>query len=208
MAVPVLRYSVFVAGLAALGLSACTSYIKRDEFESTVADLRAADQRLQQQIDALSQKHDALVTEMAGRVRVETGAHFEFNDATLAEQDKPLLDDFARVIRSSRSDALITVEGFADPAGSAGYNKRLGMRRAESVRNYLVSSGGLADAQVRAVSYGEDRDRQVRPGATHEAGRDNRRVSLVIDYASAGASAPAGLPGQQPSAQEQDAGTM
>lgn len=208
MAVPVLRYSVLVAGLATLGLSACTSYIKRDEFESTVADLRAADQRLQQQIDALSQKHDALVTEMVGRVRVETGAHFEFDDATLPEQDKPLLDDFARVIRGSRSDALITVEGFADPAGSAGYNKRLGMRRAEAVRDYLVSNGGLADAQVRAVSYGEDRNRQVRPGATHEAGRDNRRVSLVIDYVGAGATAPGGMPGQQPSSQGPDAGTM
>jgi hypothetical protein len=36
---------------------------------------------------------------------------------------------------------------------------------------------------VRVVSYGEDRNRQVREGATGEEGRDNRRVSLVVDYA-------------------------
>lgn len=186
MALPALRVTALAAALATIALSGCTSYIKRDEFDSTIADLRAADERLQSQIDELSRKHDALVTEMAGRVRVETGAHFAFDDATLEEQDKPLLDDFARVIRSSRADALVTVEGFADPAGSAAYNRRLGLRRAEAVRDYLVGSGGLAGGQVRAVSYGEDQNRQVRPGATHEAGRDNRRVSLVIDYAGGG----------------------
>lgn len=47
------------------------------------------------------------------------------------------------------------------------------------------TSGGLGATQVRAVSCGEDRNRQVREGAVGEAGRDNRRVSLVIDYAGA-----------------------
>jgi peptidoglycan-associated lipoprotein len=169
--------------LATIALSGCASYIKRDEFDSTVAELRATDQRLQTQIDELSRKHDALVTEMAGRVRVETGAHFATGDATLSEEDKPLLDDFAKAIRSNHSDALITVEGFADPAGSTPFNQRLGQRRAETVRDYLVATGGLADGQVRAVSYGENKNRLVRPGATGEAGRDNRRVSLVIDFA-------------------------
>ena len=138
-----------------------TSYIKRDEFDSTIADLRATDQKLQSQIDSLSQKHDALVTQLAGRVRVETGAHFATGDATLSDQDKPLLDDFARVIKDSHSDALITVEGFTDPAGSAATNRRLGLQRAQAVRDYLVSSG-LGAEQVRAVSYGEDQNRQVR----------------------------------------------
>lgn len=179
------RTVLFAVGLATVALGGCSNYIKRDEFDSTVAELRATDQRLQSQLDALSQKHDALVTRLAGRTRVETGAHFATNDATLGDQDKPLLDDFARVIRESHSDAIVTVEGFADPSGSAAHNKRLGQRRADAVRDYLVGSGGLGATQVRAVSYGEDRNRQVREGAVGEAGRDNRRVSLVIDYAGA-----------------------
>ena len=44
----------------------------------------------------------------------------------------------------------------------------------------------IVGRQVRAVSYGEDRNRQVRAGATGDAGRDYRRVSLVVDYAGAG----------------------
>jgi len=190
-----LRTTALAIAVATIALSGCASYIKRDEFDSTIADLRATDQRLQSQIEELSRKHDVLVTEMQGRIRVETGAHFATNDATLAEEDKPLLDDFARAIKNNRSDAVVTVEGFADPAGSTAFNQRLGKRRAETVRDYLVGTGGLADGQVRAVSYGEATNRLVRPGATGDAGRDNRRVSLVVDYA--------GMGGMQQPMQEQ-----
>jgi peptidoglycan-associated lipoprotein len=38
-------------------------------------------------------------------------------------------------------------------------------------------------SRVRAVSYGEARNRQVKPGATRSAGEPNRRASLVIDFA-------------------------
>jgi peptidoglycan-associated lipoprotein len=189
-----LRTTALAIAVATIALSGCASYIKRDEFDSTIADLRATDQRLQSQIEELSRKHDALVTEMQGRIRVETGAHFATNDATLSEEDKPLLDDFARAIKNNHSDAVVTVEGFADPAGSAAFNQRLGQRRAETVRDYLANTGGLG-GQVRAVSYGEATNRQVRPGATGEAGRDNRRVSLVVDYA--------GMGGMQQPMQEQ-----
>jgi len=189
MACRMYRNTCLALGLMTVALSGCTSYVKRAEFDSAIADLRATDQKLQSQLDELSQKHDAFVTQVAGRVRVETGAHFATGDATLSDQDKPLLDDFAKVMRGNHADAVVTVEGFADPAGSTAFNQRLGQRRAEAVRDYLTSSGGMSASQVRAVSYGESKNRQVRPGATGEAGGDNRRVSLVIDYAGAGSAA-------------------
>jgi peptidoglycan-associated lipoprotein len=178
-----LRATALAVSLAVLASSGCASYIKRDEFDSTISELRATDARLQEQITGLSQKHDALVTRLAGRVRVDAMAHFDTDSAVVPEEDKPLFDDFAQAIRSSGSEVLITVEGFADPSGSAGYNKRLGERRAEAVREYLVGAGGLSADQVRTVSYGEDRNRQVREGATGAEGEVNRRVSLVVDYA-------------------------
>lgn len=196
MAFHAFRTAALAAALATIALSSCASYVKRDEYDAAIAELRAADQRLQDQITGLSQKHDALVTEMAGRVRLETGAHFATGDATLGEQDKPLLDDFAKAVRTSHSDAVITVEGFADPAGSAAFNRELGQRRADTVRDYLVITGGLSDSQVRAVSYGEAENRQVRPGAVGDAGIDNRRASLVVDYAGSGAMAP--MPATEP----------
>ncbi|MCF7220198.1 OmpA family protein [Marilutibacter chinensis] len=183
MTMPLSRKAVLAVALAGATLAGCSHYVKRDEFDATIADLRAADARLESQIQALSDKHDALVTRMAGRTRVDTAAYFATNEAVLSEEAKPLLDDFANAVRSSHSSAVVTVEGFADPSGSAAYNKRLGQRRADAARDYLVNSAGLPAAQVRAVSYGEDENRQVRPGATGEAGRDNRRIALVVDYA-------------------------
>ena len=81
----------------------------------------------------------------------------------------------------------MTVEGFTDQAGSAEYNRLLGQRRAEAVRHYLVTTGGLQATNVRAVSYGEAVNRQVAPGATGPgaAGMENRRVALVVDYGGA-----------------------
>lgn len=182
------------AGFAALALTAvlagCTNYIKRDEFDATIAELRATDQQLASQTQALSEKHDALVTQLAGRTCLDTAAYFGSGDSNLGEQAKPLLDDFANVIRNSHSQALITVEGFTDRGGSNAFNKRLGQARADAVRDYLVNTAGLPAEQVRAVSYGEDKNRQVRTGAFGDAGQDNRRVGLIVDYAGPQTTAP------------------
>ncbi|HLI19376.1 MAG TPA: OmpA family protein [Rhodanobacteraceae bacterium] len=180
--------SVVVA--AAVASTGCTNYVKRSEFDAAITKLQNTDQGLQQQIDSLSQdmkthfaQYDTEITAMQGRIQVDDVAHFAFNQATLQDQDKAKLDEFAKIMRAHHSDALVTVEGFADPAGSAAYNKRLGMERAKAVRNYLVDQDGMAASQVRAVSYGEARNRQVKPGATRAAGAPNRRATLVIDFA-------------------------
>ncbi|NUO72709.1 MAG: OmpA family protein, partial [Frateuria sp.] len=175
--------------VAALALGGCTHYVKQADFDSAIAELRANDQKQQQQLDSLTQemqqrfaKYDAQIAQMGGRVRLDTAAHFAFNDATLRDQDKPLLDDFAKVISQHYPGAVVTVEGFADPAGSASYNRRLGERRAKAVRDYLVQEGLSAD-RLRPVSYGEAVNRQVERGQSHEAGAANRRVTLVVDVA-------------------------
>lgn len=177
----------------ALMLGGCSNYVTKKDFNAAVQQLQNKDQDLQQQITSLSQsmqqklsKYDARITAMEGRIHVDTVAHFAFNKADLQDNDKAMLDDFAKVMNSHHTSAVVTVEGFADPAGSKAYNKKLGLERADAVRNYLVSDAGMSADQVRAVSYGEARNRQVEPGKTHAAGSENRRVSLVIDFAGNG----------------------
>ncbi len=176
--------------LVAVTLGGCTHYVKQADFDSAIAELRATDQTQQQQLDALTRemqqrfaKYDAQIAEMGGRIRVDTAAHFTFDDATVQDQDKPLLDDFAKVISGHHPGAVITVEGFADPAGSRSYNRRLGEKRAAAVRDYLVGTGGLSADQLRVVSYGEDSNRQIDRGQAGESGASNRRVTLVVDFA-------------------------
>ena len=196
------RATLLAASIATLALGGCANYVTKSNFDSTVAQLRATDQKQQQQLDKQQQqidqisqqmksafsKYDAQITQLQGRIRVDTVSHFAFNSATLNDQDKQMLDGFARVIREHHPDVLITVEGFADPAGTPAYNKRLGMRRAVAVRNYLIAQG-MTSSELRTVSYGAARNRQVKPGAWGAKGEVNRRVALVVDFAEPSAQA-------------------
>jgi len=185
------RAAGFAVALAAVtAMAGCSNYVKRTDYDAAISKLQSNDAQMQQQLDSLKAdmeqrfaKYDATLTEMQGRLRVDTVAHFEFNKADLNDQDKAMLQDFAQVMKAHHGNAVVTVEGFTDPAGSSAYNKRLGQKRADAVRDYLVSTEGMPDTQVRAVSYGESRNRQVEPGATRESGSNNRRVALVVDYA-------------------------
>lgn len=196
------RIKTLVALVLALALSACSSYVPRDEYDSTIADLRATDAglaasdesingqlaRMQAQFGELTANlqdrfsaYDAEIASLQGRVRVDMSANFAYDDATLRDEDKAALADFSEVVQSYQPNVVVTVEGFTDPAGSPEYNKWLGMERAKAVRAYLITMGLDAD-KVRAVSYGEDTERQLQPGKWGNAGNANRRVALVVDY--------------------------
>ncbi|HET8764959.1 MAG TPA: OmpA family protein [Rhodanobacter sp.] len=187
------RITVLAAGIMAVTLVGCSQYVKKDELNAAVQQLQQKQQDQQQQLDGLKQqmqsqfsKYDSQITAMQGRVSVDTVAHFAFNSADLNDQDKPALQNFAQTISKYHPNVMITVEGFADPAGSRAYNRKLGMRRAKAVRDFLVSSG-INASQIRAVSYGSATNRQVVKGASHDRGADNRRVSLTVDSTGAGA---------------------
>ena len=75
------------------------------------------------------------------------------------------------------STVLILVEGHCDERNTREYNLALGDRRANAVRDYLLSLGVAAD-RVRTISYGEERPFAL--GRTEEAWRLNRRSHFVI----------------------------
>jgi peptidoglycan-associated lipoprotein len=175
--VPALALAVLLAGCGDL-------YVKRDEFEATVAELRGEDARMRAQTDALKgdlqarfSRYHAVVAKLHGRVHVDMNVNFDYKQTALRDEDLPALDDFARVIRERYPAAKITVEGFTDPVGPRDYNKRLGLARAQVVRQHLIARG-LKPEQLRAVSYGEDANRRIAKGK----GAENRRVALVVDY--------------------------
>lgn len=172
----------------ATALTGCSDYVKRDDYDPTIAGLHEEDARLARELAALRtdlearlKQHDGAIAQLSGRIRVDSTAHFAYDDARLQETDKAALQQVAKAVRDHHPNILMTVEGFADPAGDPAYSKRLGQQRAESVRSYLIEAGVPAD-KVRAVSYGEDRNRQVQPGSWGDNGPFNRRTTLVIDY--------------------------
>lgn len=147
-----------------------------------VASLRTELDSLRHDLGALRTEFGAKITAMEDGVRFAMPVHFAFDDATVREQDRAALERFARVAQRYYGGATITVEGFADPAGSERYNLELSRRRAESVRGYLAMQGlGSAGEQLRAVGYGETR--LVVPGAERDAAgaEENRRVVFVVE---------------------------
>ncbi|GAC1515852.1 MAG: hypothetical protein NVS1B4_08070 [Gemmatimonadaceae bacterium] len=109
--------------------------------------------------------------------------HFGFDSAAVRDTDTAVLGQISDVIRRVYPTALVTIEGFADPAGTQSYNLALSQRRAEAVKRVMVERFGLPDRQFKTVGYGKQPERQVTPGARRDApGADqNRRVTFTID---------------------------
>ena len=148
----------------------------------------AADEAIRTDVAALRTELQSMRTEFGAKITaLEDGlkfavpVNFAFDDASVRDQDRAALERFAQVAQKYYPNATITVEGFADPAGSAAYNKALSERRAEAVKSYLVAQG-LSDAQMRAVGYGKTR--LVNPGAWGDdpAAEANRRVVFVVEH--------------------------
>ena len=206
---PVKKLTLAALAVVTVGTLAC-SHVGRDEFESTIAQVqresREGDEALSRNLNgrvdavdarvdgvdgrvasmerdmiALTADFDVMVDRMETALRFNTPIFFATDDAGLRDEDQQMLDRFSNIVHDYYPMATITVEGFTDPSGSAEYNLRLGQRRAESVKEYLITYGQLSQDQVRTVSYGEDTARLVTE-SDGDAGWQNRRVVLVIDY--------------------------
>jgi peptidoglycan-associated lipoprotein len=154
-----------------------------EETNGRVATLEQRAQALETELQSMRSEFSAQIENLKGMLAFNLPVHFDYDSADLRTQDESVLLKFANVVKEYYPNAVVTVEGFTDASGSASYNLRLGKNRAESVKVYLEGQGLMADA-IKVVSYGEARDRQVLAGAQGpgEAGLQNRRVSLVIDY--------------------------
>jgi peptidoglycan-associated lipoprotein len=194
-----------VAGTALTGCLATQSQVKHASDNQSVAlaqanaalagermERAATDSALAQQlglvrgdVQALRADLSTMRTEFGAKITaMEDGLHFampvtfDFNAAAIRNDNQAALARFAKIAQSYYPGSKITVEGFADPAGTARYNAMLSKRRAEAVRQYLVAQG-LTD--VNAVGYGETR--LVTPGAWGDkpGAELNRRVVFVIE---------------------------
>ena len=135
---------------------------------------------LRSDLQSLRSEYGAKIAAMENGVKVTFPVNFAFDDATVRSTDQPAVERFAEVAQKHFTGAVITVEGFADPAGTQEYNLALSRRRAEAVRAMLVDRG-LGATQVRTVGYGKAR--LVVPGAWGDepGAEQNRRVVFVIE---------------------------
>ena len=75
-------------------------------------------------------------------------------------------------------DARIVVEGHTCSIGHADYNQRLSENRALAVERFMIEKGGIREARIMAVGYGESRP--IASNKTRAGRARNRRVEILI----------------------------
>ena len=99
---------------------------------------------------------------------------FATNRSSLHSGAKGTLNKQAAYIKSS--GISVVVEGHADERGTREYNLALGERRANAVKDYLMSQG-VASSKITVISYGKERP--VNPESSRLAWSQNRRSVTV-----------------------------
>lgn len=144
----------------------------------------------QARADAEARASEALSSlERAGEVQVAQDARgtvltlsgsvlFPSGEAELLPSARNRLSEVAEALK--QADNLLTIEGHTDALGADLYNEELSLRRAERVREFLISRGVSAD-RVSVRGLGEYRP--VASNATAEGRANNRRVEIVLQRA-------------------------
>jgi len=113
-------------------------------------------------------------------VNVGDRVFFDTDSSELSDQARATLDKQAQWLNNYNRYAF-TIEGHADERGTREYNIALGARRAETVREYLISRG-VAASRMRTISYGKERP--VALCNDISCWSQNRRAVTVLDQSS------------------------
>jgi OOP family OmpA-OmpF porin len=112
----------------------------------------------------------------ATKVTYAADAFFDFDKAVLKPEGRAKLDDLVSKIQGINLEVIIAV-GHTDSVGSDAYNQRLSVRRAESVKAYLVSKG---IERNRVYTEGKGEKQPVADNRTAEGRAKNRRVEIEV----------------------------
>ena len=155
---------------------AATDSSLRQDLGMVRGDLQA----LRTELQTLRTDFGAKITAMEDGLHFMMPVNFDYDAAMVRDQDGPALKRFAHIVGQYYPGSKVTIEGFADPAGSAQYNLALSARRAAAVREYLVSQG-LTTNELNTVGYGKTRLVTPRASRDQPGAELNRRVVFVIE---------------------------
>jgi outer membrane protein OmpA-like peptidoglycan-associated protein len=112
----------------------------------------------------------------AGSVMSFDNIYFASGSATLKPESYPILDSVAILMRDNPT-ARIQIAGHTDSDGSDSYNQNLSENRAQSVFQYLVSTG-IDGSRLTTIGYGESVP--VAPNDTPANKAKNRRIEFTV----------------------------
>ena len=104
---------------------------------------------------------------------------FAFDSSALSAEAQSALDTQVAWLKK-HDDVNVIVQGHCDDRGTREYNMALGERRANAVKQYLVSQG-IEESRISTISYGKERPAVL--GNNEAAWAQNRRAITVVSAA-------------------------
>ena len=150
--------NAFLVAFASLLLTACAATQKK-----------AAPGKIQGDVYTGKDTVEYLATGVRDRVFYAT------NKSVLTTASRDTLRKQAAWLRKNK-DIAVTIEGHADERGTREYNLALGERRANAVKDYLLTYG-ISGGRISVISYGKERP--VNSGSSPLAWSQNRRAVTI-----------------------------
>ena len=111
------------------------------------------------------------------KITLQADALFDFDKAVLKPAGKASINDAVSKMKQAHVTA-VSATGHTDSIGKPEYNKKLGLRRAQAVKDYMATQG-VAASTVTVDSKGETQP--VASNKTKEGRSKNRRVEIEFD---------------------------
>lgn len=150
--------SFIVVGFLA-GCSSTSDVIEEPQAQESTPEMAAAQEPVQPESNT--------------EVELASVFYFDVDDATVRPSAVEVIKEHAERIKSSAQ--TVTIEGHADERGTDTYNQELGKRRADAVKDILISMG-VNSNKIETVSYGEKNPLAF--GSNEMSWQKNRRVEL------------------------------
>jgi peptidoglycan-associated lipoprotein len=172
-----MKKHVFLAVAFAAVLAGCSSVPLE---QAPVEDRRAATVdpnagRAQAQSQVAPVTADPTQANTIGPANVPRLVYFDYDSYVIKPQFQGLIESHARFLKSNTGRRIV-IEGHTDERGGREYNLALGQRRSEAVRRAL-NLLGVADSQMEAVSFGEEKP--AADGGDETAWSQNRRAEIA-----------------------------
>lgn len=176
------------------------------EKNNTIADLKAELDVSQEDVSALDEKLENQAATIEIQKAIENArAQFTDKEAEVFQQGNNLVIRLktlafptgsaslskssmnvvakANSVISGLDASKVVVEGHTDSVGAAALNKKLSMKRAETVANYLKVNGSSEDTEIKAVGVGYEKPLASNKDKNGRA--QNRRVDIIVTIAQA-----------------------
>jgi OOP family OmpA-OmpF porin len=111
--------------------------------------------------------------------RVTLNVEFDFNKAVVKPKYYKDIQSVAEVMKKY-PDLKIVIEGHTDNVGGEKYNLNLSQKRAEAIKNIMVTKYNVEPSRLTAKGFGYSKP--IASNSTKEGRQKNRRVEAAVEY--------------------------